>query len=88
MPESGAQGHEDPVSGNFLVLSQGNLFELNPTGSGSWTRLSSSRVPPSAVGNPTAPAGVCCTPIPELGVVACITQTSATGGSFFLCKHA
>ena len=79
---------EDPVTGNFLVLSQGNLFELNPTGSGSWTKLSGSRVPPSAVGNPTAPDGVICTPIPQYGVVAYITQTSQVGGTFFLYKHA
>ena len=79
---------EDPVTGNFLVLSQGNLFELNPSGAGTWTKLGASRVPPSAVGNPTAPHGVICTPIKEYGVVAYVTQTSKTGGTFYLYKHA
>ena len=79
---------EDPVTGNFLVLSQGNLWELNPTGSGTWTKLSGNRVPPSAVGNPTAPHGVTCTPIRDYGVVAYITQSSKSGGTFFLYQHA
>jgi len=79
---------EDPVTGNFLVLSQGNLWELNPTGSGSWTKLSGSRVPPSGVGNPAAPEGVTCTPIPDYGVVAYTTQSSRSGGTLFLYKHA
>jgi len=79
---------EDPVTGNFLVLSQGSLFELNPTGSGTWTKLSGSRVPPSGMGNPTAPDGVICTPIKDYGVVAYINQTSRGNGTFFLYKHA
>jgi hypothetical protein len=79
---------EDPATGNFLVLSQGGLWELNPTDSGRWTKLSGGRVPPAAVGNPTAPHGVVCTPIRDHGVVAYITQTSSTGGMFHLYKHA
>lgn len=79
---------EDPATGNFLVLSQGSLWELNPTGAGRWTKLSGGRVPPAGVGNPTAPAGVVCTPIRDHGVVAYITQTSSTGGTFYLYKHA
>lgn len=79
---------EDPVTGNFLVLSRGNIWELNPTGAGSWTKLSGSRVPPAGVGNPTAPDGVTCTPIRDYGVVAYITQSSRSGGTLFLYKHA
>ena len=70
------------------MLSQGSLFELNPSGSGTWTKLSGSRVPPSAVGNPTAPHGVTCTPIKDYGVTAYITQTGRSGGTFYLYKHA
>ena len=79
---------EDPATGNFLVLSQGNLWELNPSGSGSWTKLSGTRVPPSAVGDPRAPEGVTCTPIRDYGVVAYITQSSRSGGTLYLYKHA
>ena len=79
---------EDPVSGNFLVLSQRNIFELNPDGAGSWTKLTGSRVPPAAVGDPAVPHGVICTPIAEHNVIAYITQTAVNGGTFFLYKHA
>lgn len=80
----------DPVTGNFLLLSAGELWELNPTGSGSWTQLTGSRTPPSGVGipGPGNPDGVISTSIPEYGVVAYITQTSQTGGTFYLYKHA
>jgi hypothetical protein len=79
---------EDPVTGNFLVLSQNNLFELNPSGSGSWTRLSGTRVPPSGM-NPTGGAqGLICTPIPGYGAIAYIQQTGSGGGTFYLYKHA
>ncbi|MCW5662472.1 MAG: hypothetical protein KIT35_01445 [Piscinibacter sp.] len=80
----------DPVSGNFLLLSAGQLWELNPTGSGAWTQLTGSRTPPSGVGvpGPGNPDGVISTPIAEYGVVAYITQTSQTGGTFYLYKHA
>lgn len=81
----------DPVTGNFLLLSAGQLWELNPTGTGSWTQLTGSRTPPSGVGIPGPggnPDGVIASAIPEYGVVAYITQTSQTGGTFFLYKHA
>ncbi len=81
----------DPATGNFLLLSDNNLWELNPTGAGHWTLQTGSRVPPSGF-NPSAttgpPNGVIACPIPELGVVAYIQQTSAGGGSFYLYKHA
>jgi hypothetical protein len=81
---------DDPVTGNFLLLSAGELWELNPTGSGSWTALTGSRTPPSGVGIPgpsTIQAVICCS-IPEHGVVVYITQIEQTGGTFFLYKHA
>jgi hypothetical protein len=77
----------DPVTGNFVVLSQGNVWELNPDGAGSWAHLPD-RAPPAGVGNPAAPDGVTCTPIAAHGVIAYITQTSQSGGTMFLYKHA
>jgi hypothetical protein len=84
---------EDPVTGNFLLLSNGQLWELDPTGQGSWTQQNGSRVPPAAVGIPGNAAhsvtnGVISCAIPEYGVIAYITQTSSTISSFYLYKHA
>ena len=78
---------EDPATGNFLVLSQGRMFELNPTGSGSWKDLGPA---PAYVGIPSAPDAVTCTPIAELGVVAYLTANphSAPGVTFALFKRA
>lgn len=81
---SGSDLCEDPATGNFLALSQGNLRGLDPTGAGRWARLSAGRIPPPAVVNPTAPHGVTCTPIREHDLVAYTTQTSSTGGTFHL----
>jgi len=78
----------DPVSGNFLLLSAGQLWELNPTGAGTWTQLSGSRTPPAGVGRPDAPAGVISTAIADYGVIAYITQSSPSGGTFYIYKHA
>ena len=82
----------DPVTGNFLLLSAGQLWELNPSGSGAWTQQTGSRVPPSDVGIPGPPAvrvdGVVSCAIPEHGVVAYIKQSSPSGGTFYLYKHA
>jgi len=76
---------DEPVTGNFLLLSAGELWELNPSGTGSWAQLAS---PPSGVGIPgrttLAPIAVS---IPDYGVVAFITQPSKTGGTFFLYKR-
>jgi hypothetical protein len=84
---------EDPVTGNFLLLSNGQLYELNPDGAGTWTQQTGSRVPPSDVGIPgngahTITQGVVSSAIPELGVIAYITQDSGSIGSFYLYKHA
>lgn len=80
----------DPITGNFLLLSAGQLWEFNPSGSGIWTQLTGSRTPPSAVGipGPGNPDGVISCAIPDYGVIAYIKQTSPSGGTFFLYKHA
>ena len=78
----------DPVTGNFLLLSAGQLWQLDPSGAGTWTQQSGTRTPPAGVGVPNKPDGVISTSIPEYGVVAYITQTSTIGGTFFLYKHA
>lgn len=79
---------DDPVSGNYLLLSHGQLWELNPSGAGTWTQQTGSRSPPDGVGDPSAPHGVVCVSIPDHGVIAYITQTGASGGTFYLYKHA
>jgi hypothetical protein len=78
----------DPVTGNFLLLSSRELWQLDPSGAGTWTQLTGTRTPPAGVGVPNAPDGVISTSIPEYGVVAYITQTESTGGTFFVYKHA
>jgi hypothetical protein len=79
----------DPVSGNFLLLAGGQLYELNPDGAEKWTQQTGGRVPPSAVGVPTAAnTGVISCSIPDYGVIAYSTVVS-TGSpcSFYLYKH-
>lgn len=80
----------DPVTGNFLLLSAGELWELNPSGAGSWARQGGSRVPPGAVGipGPNQTDAVICSAIPPYGVIAYIKQPSSSGATFFLYKHA
>lgn len=81
---------DEPVTGNFLLLSAGQLWELNPSGSGTWTQLTGTRVPPSGVGipGPSNPQAVICSSIADYGVVAFITQPNQNGGTLFLYKHA
>ena len=80
---------DDPVTGNFLLLSAGELWELNPAGTGTWTKQTGARVPPSGVGNPTKMGGgVALTSIPDYGVIAVLSQASGSGGTFYLYKHA
>jgi len=45
----------DPGTGNFLVMGYGQLWELDPTGAGTWAQLGGPAVPPAAVGNPGSP---------------------------------
>lgn len=82
---------EDPVSGNFLLLSKGNLYELNPDGAGTWTQQSGSRVPPSGVGIPAESGGnnfLFGTPLPDHGAIAFVRQSNAGNGAFWLYRHA
>lgn len=78
----------DPTSGNFLLLSSGQLWELNPTGSGTWTQQTGSRVPPAAVGSPNGGDEIVSASMPANGVISYITQTNADTGNFYLYKHA
>jgi len=80
----------DPVSGNFLLLSGGELWELDPSGSGTWTQQTGTRMPPGGVGVPgpgSNPEAVIASSIPDYGVVAFITQPGHTGATFYLYKH-
>ena len=79
----------EPVTGNFLLLSAGELWELNPSGSGLWTQQTGTRTPPNAVGipGPTTIEAVIASSISDHGVVAFITQPNQSGATFFLYKH-
>lgn len=81
---------EEPVSGNFLLLSAGELWELDPRGSGAWRLLTAGRVPPAGVGvpGPSNPQAVIASSIASHGVVAFVTQPQQDGGSMYLYKHA
>ncbi|MGE0764556.1 MAG: hypothetical protein AB7N80_14870 [Bdellovibrionales bacterium] len=83
----------DPVTGNFLLLSGRELWELNPDGAGKWTQQTGSRVPPADAAFPGPGAlsdldGVVSCAIPEYGVVVYIKQKLQTGGNVYLYKHA
>jgi hypothetical protein len=80
----------EPVTGNFLLLSDGELWELNPSGSGTWTQQTGARNPPNGVGipGPSPQVAVTASSISDYGVVAFITQPNQNGATFFLYKHA
>src|SRR5262249_38255694 len=80
----------DPVTGNFLLLSAGQLWELNPSGAGTWTQQTGTRVPPSRGGvpGPTNPQGVISAAIPQYRVVASMTQSATAVGTTCLWKPA
>ena len=78
----------DPVTGDYLVLGNGQFWALDPSGAGTWTIQTGSRVPPSGVGNPISdPSGVISTAISSYGV---ILYTSCRIGNCtqYLYKHA
>src|SRR5206468_9448353 len=79
----------DPVTGNFLIMGSGELWEYDPRGVGRWTKQPASRIPPSAVGNPGTPDynAVISAPIPNYGVVTYIT-CRAGNCNMYLYKHA
>jgi hypothetical protein len=80
---------DEPVTGNFLLLSAGELWELDPDGAGTWTQQTGARAPPPGVGNPgpAHPQAMIVSSIPDYGVIAVITQPSHGGGTFYLYKH-
>lgn len=76
----------DPVTGKFIFLSGNNLYQLDPSLSGTWTSLGTK---PAGVGDPTAGGmGVVTCSIPDYGVIMYITQQSASGGTTYLYKNA
>ena len=77
---------DEPVTGNFLLLSAGELWELNPTGSGTWTQRTS---PPAGVSVPGATTlAPVASSIPDYGIVAFVTQPNQNNGTFYLYKNA
>lgn len=82
---------EDPVTGNFLILSRDRLYELNPDGAGTWTEQTGNRVPPQAVGTPAGEGNrnsVIGVPLPDHGITAYIRQSNSGTAAFWLYKHA
>jgi hypothetical protein len=79
----------DPLTGNFLFMGSGQLWELDPRGSGKWTRQTGSRVPPAAIDNPGPPDyhGVISTPIKNYGVILYV-GCQGTNCGMYLYKHA
>lgn len=75
----------DPVSGNFLAMGYGQLWELDPRGSGKWTQQTG---PPAEVGNPGSPNlnGVISSPISNYGVTLYVT-CRATNCNMYIYKH-
>jgi hypothetical protein len=78
---------EDPATGHFLVLSGRRIWQLNPTGSGSWTEQTGSRIPPSAVNDPASTQEVIGIPLHGLGVTMYVSMTVKSGNSY-LYRHA
>lgn len=79
---------EEPVSGNFLAYYNGQLWELNPDGTGTWTQLTN---PPAAIPGPspsaTAPGRCVITPVTDYGVVVVTTQISLSSGRMDVYKR-
>lgn len=87
----------DPVTGNFLLLTNGALYELNPTGSGTWTLQTGTRAPPSALTSawnvtvpPSTASGGAFSSLTDYGVIAALfcPTGSASSAGFWLYKHA
>jgi hypothetical protein len=75
---------DDPASGNFLLIGNNQLWELNPDGAGAWTQKAT---PPAGVGDPMINQYLIPVSIPDYGVVAFITQPGHSNGTFFLYKN-
>lgn len=84
----------DPVSGNFLVISNSNgtelpgkFYEFNPTGTGTWTDLTAISPVPSSVGFFGDQEEAFSFPISNYGVVAYLNAHSNPTLNFWLYKH-
>ena len=78
----------DPVTGNFLIFDDTQLYELNPTGTGTYTLQTGNRVPPGVFGGAAINGTYgCCVEMPTHGVIAVIWQRNGNG-QFWLYKHA
>lgn len=78
---------EEPVSGNFLVISDDHMWEFDPTGSGTWAELPD---PPSYVNskpNYPSPESLASCSIPEHGVVMYLSANGSQA-RMDLYKHA
>lgn len=74
----------DPASGHFIMVSRGEVWMLNADGAGVWTSKGSS--PAAVYGEVPGSQHVVAVPLPDHGVIAFISQTSSTGGTFWLYK--
>jgi len=89
----------DPVSGNFIFIfgigpGQGQLWELNPDGAGTWTRLDASLTGAGEICEDFFDTGAGCSgdlhgaAIPTYGVIMYWQITGSTAGRVWLYKHA
>jgi hypothetical protein len=78
----------EPVTGNFLLVSKnGTMWELDPTGAGTWIQLTGSAAPPSGVFDPDR--GNICWAAPTHGVVVFAgVDSTGTSPQMWLYKHA
>lgn len=73
----------DPVSGDFLVVSETQVYSLDPTGGGTWTLQGAAHNTPSAL---EIVSGCIAVPIADHGVVAFISTTSSAS-TMYLYRH-
>lgn len=79
---------EDPVTGRMLILTQSQLWELNPA-TGAYVQQTGSRVPPAEVNtcDDTSNAN-CVIPISTYGVTMVVSADGASSSNTYLYKHA
>lgn len=78
----------DPVSGDFLFFGANQFWQYNPTGTGTWTDMTSTRMPPAGlVNNPSGGFSVISFPIENYGVVAYASIFGASVTKLALYKH-